>query len=223
MAVTKVFPRAAEPALSDVSFVVERGELAVLGGPGGSGKSTVLKLIIGRTWATSGVVHVNGWNVTGLHGRRLAAFRRTIGYVPQRALLLGDQTAYQNVAFALTAQGRSPGVARRVVPELLELVGLGGKEHLFPFELSVGERRRVAIARAIVHRPAAVLIDDPAADLDPDTAIEIYRLLISVARTGAAILLTATGLMLTAMADVRVIHLEGGRVVEDLGVNLRRT
>jgi cell division transport system ATP-binding protein len=216
MAVTKVFPRTVKPALDDVSFVVERGELAVLCGPGGSGKSTVLKLITGRTWATSGVVHVNGWNVTGLRGRRLAAFRRTIGYVPQRPLLLGDLTAYENVAFAMMAQGRSPGVARRLVPEILELVGLGGKEHRYPFELSVGERRRVAMARALVHRPSAVIIDEPSAELDPDTAIEIYRLLISVGRTGSAILLTATDPVLPAMAGVRVIPLESGQVVDGL-------
>ena len=127
--VTKTYPKASRPSLNDVSCAIEKGEFVFFIGPSGSGKSTIVKLLLREIQPTKGKVFVNSREVGGMRSWRIANFRRSIGCVFQDFRLLPNRTAYENVAFALEVIGKTQAVARRVVPEVLELVGLGGKEH----------------------------------------------------------------------------------------------
>jgi cell division transport system ATP-binding protein len=129
--------------------------------------------------------------------------------------LLPNRTAAENVAFALEVIGKSRTVARRVVPEVLELVGLGGKENRYPHQLSGGEQQRVAIARAFVNRPLVLLADEPTGNLDPDTSIEIMRLLDRINRTGTTIVMVTHDSNIVNQMRRRVIEIDTGRIVRD--------
>src|SRR5690606_29534114 len=137
----------------------------------GAGKSTILKVLQREVIPDKGKVWVNNKEVTGMRRWKVPSFRRSLGCVFQDFRLLPQRTAAENVAFALEVIGKSKTVARRVVPEVMDLVGLGGKEHRYPHELSGGEQQRVAIARAFVNRPLVLLADEPTGNLDPDTSI----------------------------------------------------
>jgi len=187
--VTKTYPKAARPSLDGVSVSIDKGDFVFFIGPSGSGKSTIVKLLLHEVAPTRGRVVVNDKDVSTLRSWRIPHFRRSIGCVFQDFRLLPTRTAYENVAFALEVIGKSQAVARRVVPEVLELVGLGGKEHRYPHELSGGEQQRVAVARAFVNRPLILLADEPTGNLDPDTSIEIMRLLDRINRTGTTVVM----------------------------------
>ena len=154
---------------------------------------------------------VNGQDVTSMRSWRIPHFRRSIGCVFQDFRLLPNRTAYENVAFALEVIGKTKAVARRVVPEVLELVGLGGKEHRYPHELSGGEQQRVAVARAFVNRPLILLADEPTGNLDPDTSIEIMRLLDRINRTGTTVVMVTHDSNIVNQMRRRVIEIEGGK------------
>jgi cell division transport system ATP-binding protein len=164
---------------------------------------------------TSGRVVVNGRDVANMHSWKVPAFRRSIGCVFQDFRLLPNRTAAENVAFALEVIGKSRTVARRVVPEVLELVGLGGKENRYPHQLSGGEQQRVAIARAFVNRPLVLLADEPTGNLDPDTSIEIMRLLDRINRTGTTIVMVTHDSNIVNQMRRRVIEIDTGRIVRD--------
>ncbi len=163
-------PKASRPSLDDVYVRDREGRVRLLHRPIRSGKSTIIKLLLHEVTPTKGRVVVNGKDVTAMRSWKCPHFRRSIGCVFQDFRLLPNRTAYENVAFALEVIGKSKAVARRVVPEVLELVGLGGKEHRYPHELSGGEQQRVAVARAFVNRPLILLADEPTGNLDPDTS-----------------------------------------------------
>lgn len=213
--VTKTYPKAARPSLDDVDVMIEKGEFVFFIGPSGSGKSTIIKLLLREITPTRGRVVVNNRDVSGMRSWRIPTFRRSIGCVFQDFRLLPNRTAYENVAFALEVIGRSQGVARRVVPEVLELVGLGGKEHRYPHELSGGEQQRVAVARAFVNRPLVLLADEPTGNLDPDTSIEIMRLLDRINRTGTTVVMVTHDSNIVNQMRRRVVEIESGRVVRD--------
>ena len=213
--VTKTYPKASRPSLDDVSVSIEKGEFVFFIGPSGSGKSTMIKLLLHEIAPTRG-------KVVRQRPRRHhhavvedSAFRRSIGCVFQDFRLLPNRTAYENVAFALEVIGKSKGVARRVVPEVLELVGLGGKEHRYPHELSGGEQQRVAVARAFVNRPLILLADEPTGNLDPDTSIEIMRLLDRINRTGTTVVMVTHDSNIVNQMRRRVVEIESGRIVRD--------
>jgi len=213
--VTKTYPKAQRPSLSDVSVAIDKGEFVFFIGPSGSGKSTIVKLLLREIQPNKGKIMVNGREVGGMRSWRIANFRRSIGCVFQDFRLLPNRTAYENVAFALEVIGKSKGVARRVVPEVLELVGLGGKEHRYPHELSGGEQQRVAVARAFVNRPLILLADEPTGNLDPDTSIEIMRLLDRINRTGTTVVMVTHDSNIVNQMRRRVIEIESGRIVRD--------
>ena len=174
-----------------------------------------MKLLLHEVEPTRGKVVVNDKDVTGMRSWRIPHFRRSIGCVFQDFRLLPTKTAYENVAFALEVIGKSQAVARRVVPEVLELVGLGGKEHRYPHELSGGEQQRVAVARAFVNRPLILLADEPTGNLDPDTSIEIMRLLDRINRTGTTVVMVTHDSNIVNQMRRRVIEIEGGKIVRD--------
>jgi len=213
--VTKTYPKATRPSLDSVSVEIEKGEFVFFIGPSGAGKSTIIKLLLREEAPTKGHVYVNGRDVGALRSWRIPHFRRSIGCVFQDFRLLPNRTAAENVAFALEVIGKPQSVIRRVVPEVLELVGLGGKEHRYPNELSGGEQQRVAIARAFVNRPLVLLADEPTGNLDPDTSIEIMRLLDRINRTGTTVVMVTHDSNIVNQMRRRVIEIDQGRVVRD--------
>jgi cell division transport system ATP-binding protein len=213
--VTKTYATGQRPALDKVSVEVERGEFVFIVGASGSGKSTMLRLVLKEEKATSGTVHVAGRDLATLSNWKVPQLRRQIGAVFQDFRLLPGKTVFQNVAFALQVIGKPRHVIAQVVPETLELVGLDGKESRLPHELSGGEQQRVAIARAFVNRPSILLADEPTGNLDPTTSIGIMRLLDRINRTGTTIVMATHDDEIVDQMRKRVVELEDGRLVRD--------
>jgi cell division transport system ATP-binding protein len=213
--VSKVYATGQRPALNDVTIEVERGEFVFVVGASGSGKSTMLRLVLKEERASSGTVHVAGHDLARLPNRKVPRLRRQIGAVFQDFRLLPGKTVFENVAFALQVIGRPRHVLAQVVPETLELVGLAGKGDRLPNELSGGEQQRVAIARAFVNRPSILLADEPTGNLDPTTSMDIMRLLDRINRTGTTIVMATHDDEIVDQMRKRVIELEDGRLVRD--------
>ncbi|GAA3591902.1 cell division ATP-binding protein FtsE [Kineosporia mesophila] len=213
--VTKVYPGSKHPALNSVSIEVGKGEFLFLVGASGSGKSTFLRLALREEKATKGVVRVSGKDVAKLSSWKVPHLRRTIGAVFQDFRLLPNKTVFENVAFALQVIGKPRHAIAHTVPEVLELVGLAGKEQRFPHELSGGEQQRVAIARAFVNRPAILLADEPTGNLDPNTSVGIMRLLDRINKTGTTIVMATHDHEIVNQMRKRVIELENGNMLRD--------
>jgi cell division transport system ATP-binding protein len=213
--VTKVYDRKARPALDSVSLEIERGEFAFLVGASGSGKSTFLRLVMREERATSGAVLVAGQNVASLPSWRVPRLRRGIGVVFQDFRLLPQKTVFANVAFAMQVIGRSRAIIRDAVPEVLKTVGLEGKGHRMPHELSGGEQQRVAIARAVVNRPGILLADEPTGNLDPTTSQGIMSVLDRINQNGTTVVMATHDTDIVNSMRKRVIELVDGRVVRD--------
>ncbi|MEZ5117102.1 MAG: cell division ATP-binding protein FtsE [Candidatus Nanopelagicales bacterium] len=213
--VTKVYASQTRPALEDVSVEVEKGEFVFLVGSSGSGKSTFLRLCLKEEKPTKGAVWVAGKDLGRLSSWKVPQLRRQIGTVFQDFRLLPNKTVAQNVAFALEVIGRPRNHIRKVVPEVLDLVGLDGKEDRLPDELSGGEQQRVAIARAFVNRPMILIADEPTGNLDPTTSVGIMKLLDRINRTGTTVLMATHDAQIVDQMRKRVIELEMGRVVRD--------
>jgi cell division transport system ATP-binding protein len=213
--VSKVYPAGARPALDNVSLSVEKGEFVFLIGQSGSGKSTVLRLLLREELATTGTVVVDSRDVSALPDRKVPELRRRIGCVFQDFRLLPKKTVYENVAFALEVINKSPRTIRRTVPEVLDLVGLEGKAQRMPNELSGGEQQRVAIARAFVNRPMVLLADEPTGNLDPDTSHGIMNLLERINRTGTTVVMATHDNNIVDAMRRRVIELEFGKIIRD--------
>ncbi|QHC20826.1 cell division ATP-binding protein FtsE [Streptomyces sp. GS7] len=213
--VSKTYPKQNRPALRDVSLEIERGEFVFLVGSSGSGKSTFLRLLLREERASHGAVHVLGKDLAKLSNWKVPQMRRQVGTVFQDFRLLPNKTVGQNVAFALEVIGRPRGQIRKTVPEVLELVGLGGKEDRMPGELSGGEQQRVAIARAFVNRPMLLIADEPTGNLDPQTSVGIMKLLDRINRTGTTVVMATHDQQIVDQMRKRVMELEKGRLVRD--------
>jgi cell division transport system ATP-binding protein len=213
--VTKLYKTSTRPALDRVSMSVEKGEFVFLIGPSGSGKSTFLRLLLREDVPTKGSIYVSDMNVAKLPRRRVPKLRQRIGCVFQDFRLLSNKTVGGNVAFALEVIGKPQSTVRKVVPEVLELVGLQGKADRMPHELSGGEQQRVAIARAFVNRPQVLLADEPTGNLDPDTSQDIMLLLERINRTGTTVLMATHDHSIVDSMRRRVVELDLGAVVRD--------
>ncbi|QJY44835.1 cell division ATP-binding protein FtsE [Pseudonocardia broussonetiae] len=213
--VTKTYKTSTRPALDRVSVNVEKGEFVFLIGPSGSGKSTFLRLLLREDVPTRGSIFVSDMDVAKLPRRRVPKLRQRIGCVFQDFRLLPNKTVGENVAFALEVIGKSQGTIRKVVPEVLDLVGLGGKAERLPNELSGGEQQRVAIARAFVNRPLVLLADEPTGNLDPDTSQDIMLLLERINRTGTTVVMATHDHSIVDSMRRRVVELDMGQVVRD--------
>ncbi|WP_061960690.1 cell division ATP-binding protein FtsE [Demequina flava] len=212
---SKVYSRGARPALDGIDVEIERGDFVFLVGSSGSGKTTFLKLVLREERPTSGDIWVAGRHLNRLSNWRVPQLRREIGTVFQDFRLLPNKTVYQNVAFALEVIGKSRRDVKATVPEMLELVGLAGKERRLPHELSGGEQQRVAIARAFVNHPPILLCDEPTGNLDPGTSVGIMRLLDRINRTGTTVLMATHDDEIVDQMRKRVIELKGGQLVRD--------
>jgi cell division transport system ATP-binding protein len=212
--VTKVY-RNGVTALEDVSVEIDKGEFVFVVGPSGSGKSTMIRLLLKQEEATHGQVFVAGKNLSRVTSFKVPHLRRNIGTVFQDYKLLQDKTTFENVAFALEVIGKPKHVIDQRVPEILEYVGLGDKLNAFPDELSGGEQQRVSIARACVNRPLVLLADEPTGNLDPNTSVDIMRLLDKVNKIGTTVLMATHDQAIVDAMRKRVIELERGKVVRD--------
>ena len=212
--VTKVY----EPdvvALRDVSFVIEKGEFVFIVGASGSGKSTIIRLLLKELEPTRGRIVVGGRDLTRLRRSKVPLLRRNVGCVFQDFKLLPTRTAAENVAYALKVQGENSNSIRRKVPEVMNMVGLAHKMNSLPDELSGGEQQRVSIARAFVNHPPLLVCDEPTGNLDPDTSIGIMQLLYRINRAGTTILMVTHDREMVDKMRRRVIALEDGRLARD--------
>ncbi|MGH3299586.1 MAG: cell division ATP-binding protein FtsE [Trebonia sp.] len=213
--VTKVYPNQNRASLENVNLSIEKSEFVFLVGPSGSGKSTFLRLILKEERPSEGSIHVAGRDLARLSNWKVPHLRRRIGCVFQDFRLLPNKNVYQNVAFALEVIGKNRRFIRRVVPEVIDLVGLEGKHHRMPNELSGGEQQRVAVARAFVNRPMILLADEPTGNIDPATSIGIMKVLDRINRTGTTVVMATHDAAIVDSMRKRVIELEYGKVVRD--------
>ncbi len=213
--VSATYPGHTKPALRDVTADIDSGEFVFLVGQSGSGKSTVLRLVLREIRSTKGSVSVAGKELNRLRSWKVPGLRRQIGTVFQDFRLLQNKTVSENVAFALQVIGKPRAHINKVVPETLELVGLDGKGRRMPDELSGGEQQRVAIARAFVNRPKILIADEPTGNLDPNTSVGIMKLLDRINRTGTTVVMATHDFGIVDQMRKRVIELVDGRVVRD--------
>jgi cell division transport system ATP-binding protein len=202
-------------ALDRVSFVIEKGEFVFVVGASGSGKSTIIRLLLKEIELTNGKIIVGGRDLNRLKRSQVPLLRRNVGCVFQDFKLLRDRTAYENVAYALKVQGESSTAIRGKVPEVLNLVGLAHKMNSRPDELSGGEQQRVSIARAVVNHPPLLICDEPTGNLDPDTSVGIMQLLYKINRSGTTILMVTHDREMVDKMRRRVIALDHGRLMRD--------
>ncbi|MFI9409879.1 cell division ATP-binding protein FtsE [Nocardia gamkensis] len=213
--VTKAYKTSTRPALDDITVDVGKGEFVFIIGPSGSGKSTFMRLLLKEEAPTAGEIRVADFRVDRLPGRKVPKLRQRIGCVFQDFRLLQQKTVYQNVAFALEVIGKRRQFIDRTVPEVLDMVGLGGKADRLPTELSGGEQQRVAIARAFVNRPLVLLADEPTGNLDPDTSADIMMLLERINRVGTTVVMATHDNHIVDAMRRRVVELDHGRLVRD--------
>jgi cell division transport system ATP-binding protein len=206
--------------LNEVSFSIDRGEFVFLVGATGSGKSTVMRLLIKELDPTGGNIQVAGRPLNEITRKRIAYYRRNLGVVFQDFKLLPTRTVYDNVAYALQVTGGSRRDIRDKVPDILRLTGLSTKLHNYPDQLSGGEQQRVSIARAFVNHPPLLLADEPTGNLDPETSVDIMRLLYRINRTGTTVLVATHDKTMVDKMRRRVLELSQGRIVRDEATGL---
>ncbi len=202
-------------ALDSINFEIQPKEFVSLVGKSGAGKTTLLKMILAEEGPTRGRVFFDGQDIHKIKKSKLPYLRRKIGAVFQDYKLLPSKTAYENVAYALEVIGASDEQIARDVPEVLEIVGLGDRGNNFPMELSGGEKQRIAIARALIHRPEVILADEPTGDLDPYNTTGIIKLLQGINEIGTTIVLATHNKEVINRLGKRVITLGDGRIIRD--------
>lgn len=212
--VSKVYSQTSV-ALEDINFAVEQGEFVSIVGQSGAGKTTLLKLLLAEEKPSEGNIFLDSIDINLLPRKDLHVLRKRIGVVFQDYRLLSTKTAYENIAFAMQAAGKTDLEIKTDVPQVLEVVGLIEKSFHFPSELSGGERQRVAIARALINRPDVIVADEPTGNLDPLNVQEIIDLIKKVNHLGTTVILTTHNKDIINSLGRRVITLEKGRVVRD--------
>ena len=206
--------------LDQATFAIDREDFVFMIGSTGSGKSTVMRLLIKELEPTEGMIRVAGRDISTITRRQVPYFRRNIGVVFQDFKLLPNRTVYDNVAYALQVTGHSRREIRERVPDILRLTGLSTKLHNYPDQLSGGEQQRVSIARAFVNHPPLLLADEPTGNLDPETSIDIMRLLYRINRTGTTVLVATHDNTMVDKMRRRVLELASGRIVRDEATGL---
>ena len=201
--------------LAGAYFSIRRGDFVFLVGHSGSGKSTVMKLLLKETDATSGTIRVAGRDLDEITDKKVPYYRRNIGAVFQDFKLLPNRTVYDNVAYALQVTGGTRRDVREKVPDILRLTGLSLKLHNYPDQLSGGEQQRVSVARAFVNHPPLLLADEPTGNLDPETSIGIMQLLYRINRTGTTVVVATHDHQLVDRMRRRVIELRNGLIIRD--------
>jgi len=201
--------------LENATFSISRGEFVFVVGQTGSGKSTIMRLLLKEHDPTGGRIVVAGRDLSEIEHKKVPFYRRNLGVVFQDFKLLPNRTVYDNVAYALQVTGRSRKEIRAKVPDILRLTGLATKLHNYPDQLSGGEQQRVSVARAFVNHPPLLLADEPTGNLDPETSIGIMQLLYRINRTGTTVMVATHDSHMVDRMRRRVIELERGRIIRD--------
>jgi cell division transport system ATP-binding protein len=202
-------------ALTDVNVTISSGEFVSIVGHSGAGKTTFIKMILADEHPTEGTVFFESLDVHKLKNSDLTKLRRRIGAVFQDFRLLPNKTAYENIAFAMEAAGKTDEEIASDVPHVLELVDLSNKMMNFPHQMSGGEKQRLAIARAIINQPELIIADEPTGNLDPVNAFEVIQILKKINDLGTTVILTTHNRMVVDSIGRRVITIEKGKVVRD--------
>ncbi|HLB21721.1 MAG TPA: ATP-binding cassette domain-containing protein [Solirubrobacteraceae bacterium] len=201
--------------LERATFAVRRQEMVFLVGPTGSGKSTIMRLLIKELEPSDGRIRVAGRDLADIERKKVPYYRRNVGVVFQDFKLLPTRTVYDNIAYALQVTGASRKQIRSTLPDILRLTGLSTKLHNYPHQLSGGEQQRVAVARAFAGHPPLLLADEPTGNLDPETSIGIMQLLYRINRAGTTVLVASHDNAMVDRMRRRVIELKRGRIVRD--------
>lgn len=202
-------------ALDEISFEIEEGEFVFLTGPSGAGKTTIIKLVLREFLPTSGSVQIDTLDLNKLSSKKLHKLRQKIGVVFQDFKLLTDRTVFENVALPLDLLSKGEKEVEKEVKEILDLVGLSERAHLFPAQLAGGELQRVCLARAVVSKPKILLADEPTGNLDPATSWQIVNLLKKINKMGTTILMATHNVDIVNSLSERVINVEKGKVSKE--------
>jgi len=202
-------------ALDKVTFSVSPGEFVFVVGPSGAGKTTLVKLLTREELPTEGEIRFGEREVTSLSPREIIQHRRDLGVVYQDYKLLPKRTAFENAALVLDVLGRPDHEIKELVPHVLSLVGLEERASHFPPQLSGGEQQRLAIARALVHEPKALIADEPTGNIDPESAWAVVKLLEKINKMGTTVLVATHAAHIVNKLNHRVVELERGKVVRD--------
>lgn len=203
-------------ALEDINFEIKEGEFVSIVGHSGAGKSTLIKLIYAEELPTIGTVYFYDMPTDQIRSKDIPYHRRNIGAVFQEPKLLPKKTAFENVAYALEVLGAPDEEIAMDVPQILDIVGLAEKADKFPYQLSGGEQQRVAMARALIQKPKVILADEPTGNLDPDSSLEIIKLLLKINELGTTVILASHNKEIVNKACRRVISLDNGRIAGDV-------
>ncbi len=203
------------PAINNISLQIRKGEFVFIVGSSGSGKSTIIKLMLKEIEPTSGKVYVNYKDLSRLRHSQIAKYRRNIGVVFQNFRLLKDRDVYENVAFAQRVIEMPVSTIRRQVPAILSVMGLADKHKALPGQLSGGEQQRVALARALVNNPVILLADEPTGNLDPKNSWEIMRLLDEINKRGTTVVVVTHNSDIVDKMQKRVITMSKGILISD--------
>jgi cell division transport system ATP-binding protein len=212
--VTKTYD-SGDTGLERATFAIDRQEFVFLVGSTGSGKSTIMRLLIKELDPTEGIIRVAGRHLAEIDRKRIPYYRRNIGVVFQDFKLLPTRTVYDNIAYALQVTGASRKQIRASLPDILRLTGLSTKLHNYPHQLSGGEQQRVAVARAFASHPPLLLADEPTGNLDPHTSIGIMQLLYRINRAGTTVIVATHDNEMVDKMRRRVIELKRGRIIRD--------
>ncbi len=201
--------------LNGVNLEIKDGEFISIIGPAGAGKSTLLRLLTREISPFKGKVILDGVNLAQISSKAIPLLRRKIGTVYQDFKLLSAKTAFENVAFAMEVCGADRGEIDSDVPKILGIVGLGDKLKSFPHQLSGGEKQRLAIARALIHRPRIILADEPTGNLDLVNSYDVVKLLMKINELGTTVILATHNREVVNAIGRRVISIEKGKIVRD--------
>lgn len=212
--VTKSYPQGVH-AVSQLTFHVNPGEFVSIVGTSGAGKSTIVKLLIAEEAPTRGSIIVGGWDISDIKPNEVPILRRQIGVIFQDFKLLPQKTLFENTAFALEVVGAHPKIIKKVVPQVLEIVGLKDKMDRYPRHVSGGEQQRAVIARALVHKPKIIVADEPTGNLDAINSADIIEIFKRVNEYGATVLLVTHDKDIVNRLQRRVIAIDDGNLRSD--------
>jgi cell division transport system ATP-binding protein len=201
--------------LKGIDLTIEPGEFVSIVGQSGTGKTTLVKLLIAQERPTNGEMQIGGWDITNIKSHDIPFLRRQIGVIFQDFQLLSKKDVAENVSFALQVSGTPSKRIKEMVPRVLDIVGLKNKKDRYPHQLSGGEQQRVAIARALVHRPKILVADEPTGNLDTINTHEIVQILKKINQFGTTVLLVTHNREIVNQLKKRVVTLENGRIIAD--------